>query len=97
MNYTCDIDLFRSGRGRCAGEGVRGATDRKYNCAIVFKRAYGEGRIHAVVRACAPAERFGSHLVWDNLLPVGAPRRNCDARERRVRGGAAPEWGDVRW
>src|SRR5262249_62140153 len=45
MNYTCDIDLFREwARAVCWGK-FEAPTTRKYNAAIIFKRAQGQGRI----------------------------------------------------
>ncbi|MBI2894945.1 MAG: hypothetical protein HYY06_15430 [Deltaproteobacteria bacterium] len=45
MNYTCDIDLFREwARVMCWGR-FEAPTTRKYNVAIIFKRAKGHGRI----------------------------------------------------
>ena len=47
MNYTCDIDLFREwARAVCWGT-FEAPTARKYNAAIIFKRAQGPGPDHA--------------------------------------------------
>ncbi|MEQ1564606.1 MAG: ATP-grasp domain-containing protein [Myxococcota bacterium] len=76
MNYTCDIDLFREwARAVCWGS-FEAPTERKYNCAIVFKRALGEGRIRSIDGLRSYLDRFGQNVVWENLLPVGTPRRN---------------------
>jgi hypothetical protein len=76
MNYACDIDVFRGWaeavvRGRF-GENVR----RLYNVVNVYKRAEGEGRIERIEGLERFKRRHGGTVVWDNLLPVGAPRRN---------------------
>jgi biotin carboxylase len=76
MNYTCDIDLFREwARVACFGK-FEASTTRKYNAGIVFKRAYGQGRITRIeglgnwLRAC------GQWVVEEKLLRPGTPRRN---------------------
>lgn len=76
MNFTCDIDLFREWARAVCWKTFEAPTERKYNCAIIFKRALGEGRIHAVDGLRSYKERFGRHVVWDNLLPIGSQRRN---------------------
>jgi biotin carboxylase len=97
MNYTCDIDLFREWARAVCWKSFEAPTDRKYNCAIVFKRALGEGRIQAVEGLRTWRDRFEGHLVWENLLPVGSPRRNW--RQTLVSDGFVvvrhPDWGDA--
>jgi hypothetical protein len=72
-------------------------TERKYNCAIVFKRALGQGRIQAIEGLDAFKERFGRHLVWDNLLRPGNHRRNW--KQTLVSDGFVvvrhPRWDDA--
>jgi biotin carboxylase len=76
MNYTCDIDLFREwARASCFGK-FAAPTVRKFNAAIVFKRARGQGRISRIEGLQEYLRRFGPHVVEDKLLPVGASRRN---------------------
>jgi biotin carboxylase len=76
MNYTCDIDLFREwARAVCFGE-FRAPTVRKYNAAIIFKRARGKGRITRVDGLAEFMRRNGEHVVEERLLPIGAHRRN---------------------
>ncbi|MDQ3037211.1 MAG: ATP-grasp domain-containing protein [Myxococcota bacterium] len=76
MNYTCDVDLFREWARAACWKSFEGRTERRYNAAIVFKRAKGQGRItrieglEAWKRACAP------WVVEDQLLRPGTPRRN---------------------
>lgn len=76
MNFACDIDVFRGwaealGRG-CFSQGVR----RLYNVATVYKRAQGQGRISRISGFDTLRRRFGRHFVWENLLPLGAARRD---------------------
>jgi hypothetical protein len=76
MNYTCDIDLFREwARAVCWGR-VEGSTVRKYNAAIIFKRAKGRGRITRITGLREFMRRYGDHVVEQHLLPVGAHRRD---------------------
>jgi len=76
MNFTSDIDLFREwARAVCWNSFDADAT-RRYNCAIVFKRAQGEGVIRHRAGLEAFHRRFGPAIMWDNLLPEGARRRN---------------------
>jgi biotin carboxylase len=76
MNYTCDIDLFREwARVVCWGR-FEAPTERRYNVAIVFKRALGQGRIRRIVGLEEFLRAYGEHVVEERLLPVGAPRRN---------------------
>jgi biotin carboxylase len=76
MNYTCDIDLFREwARVMCWGR-FEASTERRFNAAIVFKRALGNGRITRVTGLDEYMRRFGHWVVEERLLPVGAPRRN---------------------
>ena len=76
MNYTSDVDLFREwARAVCWGSFEADAS-RRYNCAIVFKRALGEGRITRVEGLAALSRRHGRAVVAEDLLPVGAHRRD---------------------
>ncbi len=76
MNYTCDIDLFREwARVSCWGT-FEAPTRRKYNAAIIFKRAKGRGRITRIDGAREFMRRHGEHVVEQHLLPVGAQRRD---------------------
>jgi len=76
MNYACDFDSFVEwARIVCWGR-FDGRVQRKYNVATVFKRAMGEGRIVRITGAEGLRRAFGPYLVWENLLPVGAMRRN---------------------
>lgn len=76
MNFTSDIDLFREWARSVCWKSFEADTTRRYNAAIVFKRAKGQGRILRRDGLDAFMRRHGQAVVWDNLLPVGAPRRN---------------------
>jgi biotin carboxylase len=76
MNYTCDIDLFREwARAACWGS-FEAPTTRKYNAAIIFKRANGRGRITRIEGLVEFMRRYGEHVVEERLLRPGTPRRN---------------------
>jgi len=76
MNYTCDVDLFREwARAVCWGR-FEGPTTRKYNAAIIFKRARGRGRITRIEGLVEFMRRHGEHVVEERLLRPGTPRRN---------------------
>lgn len=76
MNYTCDIDLFREwARAVCWGR-FEAPTARKYNAAIIFKRARGHGRITRIDGLAEFLRRHGEHVVEQQLLPPGSPRRD---------------------
>jgi biotin carboxylase len=76
MNYTCDTDLFVEWARAVCWHHFEGATERKYNCAIVFKRALGQGAIRRVDGLEAFRARHGALLCVERLLPIGAQRRN---------------------
>lgn len=76
MNYTCDTDLFVEWARAVCHHDFAGETERKYNVAIIFKRARGQGQIHAITGLDAFRQRFGRFIVEEALLPVGAQRRN---------------------
>ncbi|HUJ58957.1 MAG TPA: ATP-grasp domain-containing protein [Kofleriaceae bacterium] len=76
MNYTCDIDLFREwARVVCWGK-FEAPTARKYNAAIIFKRALGQGRITRIDGLHEFMQRNGEHVVEERLLRPGSHRRN---------------------
>ena len=76
MNYTCDIDLFREWARAVTWKKFEAPTARKYNAAIIFKRALGRGRITRIEGLHDFMRRYGDHVVEESLLPVGAHRRD---------------------
>jgi hypothetical protein len=50
--------------------------ERRYNAAIVFKRAQGTGHIRHIEGLERLHARFGPHIAAVELLPIGAARRN---------------------
>jgi biotin carboxylase len=76
MNYTSDIDLFREwARVVCWGRFEADQT-RRYNAAIIFKRAKGHGRITRIVGLDEFMKKYGEFVVEQKLLPVGTRRRD---------------------
>lgn len=90
MNFSNDIDLFREwARAVCWNSfepyGSRSAAplanglvpiERKYNTAIIFKRAIGQGRINRVEGLDSYLQQYGRYVVANELLKVGEHRRN---------------------
>ncbi len=76
MNYTSDIDLFREwARVACWGT-FEADRPRKYNAGIVFKRAFGQGRIARIEGLSEWLRMCGDAVVEEKLLRPGTPRRN---------------------
>lgn len=79
MNYGCDIDVFRGwAEATCHGRWSQ-PIERRYNAAVIFKRAQGQGRIQRIEGLEGLLERYGQWITCVNLLPLGAPRRNWKA------------------
>ena len=76
MNYTCDIDLFREWARAVCWNRFEAPTARKYNTAIIFKRAQGQGRITKIVGLREFMRRYGEFVVEEKLLRPGTQRRN---------------------
>jgi len=76
MNYACDIDVFRGWAEAVAFGRFGERVERRYNVANVYKRANGNGTIRRIVGIDEFCRRHGGAVVWENLLPVGSPRRN---------------------
>jgi hypothetical protein len=97
MNFTCDIDLHREwARVACWGH-FEASAERKYNVAMIFKRARGFGNITRIeglgewLRAC------GGWVVEESLLRPGTPRR--DWTQTQIADGRLivrhPEWDET--
>ncbi|MFO0607978.1 MAG: ATP-grasp domain-containing protein [Polyangiales bacterium] len=97
MNYTSDIDLFREwARVACHGR-FEAAVPRKYNAAIVFKRALGQGRITRIEGLGEWLRMCGRWVVEDELLRPGTHRR--DWKQTLLSDGHVlvrhPEWAEA--
>lgn len=76
MNYACDIDLFAGwAEAACYGR-LSQDTTKKYNAAMVFKRAQGEGTVRAHRGLHELMQRYGAHVATIELTPIGEPKRD---------------------
>jgi len=76
MNYTGDIDLFREWARATVWGKFEAPTARKYNTAIIFKRALGRGRITRIEGLGEFLRAYGQHVVEERLLKPGTHRRD---------------------
>ncbi len=76
MNFSCEADFFTGwAEAVCHGRLTQDAT-RRFNAAVIFKRAQGEGRIQRVVGLERILAEFGPHIVGVELLQPGEHRRS---------------------
>jgi formate-dependent phosphoribosylglycinamide formyltransferase (GAR transformylase) len=79
MNYSCDIDLFTGwAEAVCYGRFSQ-PVERRYNAAMVIKRAQGQGRITHVEGLSHLMATIGEHIVNIDLVAIGEPRRDWKA------------------
>ncbi|MCB9779884.1 MAG: hypothetical protein H6742_15065 [Alphaproteobacteria bacterium] len=76
MNYTGDIDLFVEWARAVVHGRFEASTARKHHCAIVFKRAHGEGVIHHIAGLDGFLARNRGHVCTEQLLRPGSRRRD---------------------
>ena len=76
MNYTCDTDLYREWARVSCWHTYEGDSARKYNVAVVFKRARGWGTIQRIDGLREWQRAYGRWVVEDRLLRPGAHRRD---------------------
>ena len=70
MNYGSDIDVFAGWGEAVVRKTLSQEIHRRYNSAIIFKRAQGEGRITKIEGLESILARFGRHIVSVELLPI---------------------------
>lgn len=76
MKWACDLDVFRGwAEAACHGRFSQ-KVERRYNSAVTFKRAKGNGRIAKIRGLDELLARFGEHVVEVDLLPIGSRRRD---------------------
>ena len=76
MNFSCDIDLFSGwAEAVCYGRFSQ-PIERRYNSAMVIKRAQGQGRITHVEGLERLMAAIGEHVVNVDLVGIGQPRRD---------------------
>ena len=76
MNWACDIDVYRGWAETVVHGRFSQPIERKYNTAMIFKRAQGHGRIQHIEGLSRLLAEIGEHIVHIDLLPIGAPRRD---------------------
>ncbi|MDH5500801.1 MAG: ATP-grasp domain-containing protein, partial [Gammaproteobacteria bacterium] len=76
MKFACDFDVFAAWGQAVAKGRVDIPFERRYNVALIFKRARGVGRITRIDGVDELQKRFGQHVVWNTLLPPGSRRRD---------------------
>jgi hypothetical protein len=76
MNYSNDFDIYEGWAQAVTRGEFNQAVNRRYNAAAIFKRARGQGRICSIQGLNSLRHRYGKHIVVEDLLPIGAPRRN---------------------
>ncbi|MEM7587567.1 MAG: ATP-grasp domain-containing protein [Acidobacteriota bacterium] len=79
MNYANDIDVYTGWAEAVCKGSFSQPIERKYNAAVIFKRAQGDGRIRQIVGLEPLLHEFGDAVACIDLLPIGAPRRNWRA------------------
>ena len=75
MNFASEIDLFVGWAEAIVHGRFTQPLERKYNCANVFKRAIGGGRIQRYEGLGRLMAEFGEHVAAVELNPIGQPRR----------------------
>jgi len=76
MNYSNDFDIYLGWAQAVTRGEFNQTAHRRYNAAAIFKRARGQGHICAIHGLDSLRYRYGAHIVVEDLLPIGAPRRN---------------------
>ncbi len=76
MNYTSDIDLFREWARVATWRSFEANVPRKYNVGIVFKRAFGQGRVTRIEGLGRWLKEAGPWCVEEALFRPGMQRRN---------------------
>jgi len=79
MNYATDADLFFGWAEAITSGRMSQRAERRYNAAIIFKRAQGAGRITRYEGLDELMAEFGEHVPALDLLPIGTPRRDWRA------------------
>src|SRR5215468_3849963 len=79
MNYATDADLFQAWAEAITQGRISRPIERRYNAAVIFKRAEGAGRITGYEGLDDLLAEYGEHVVAIDLLPVGARRRDWRA------------------
>jgi biotin carboxylase len=73
MNYASDIDLFTGWAEAVCHGTFSQPVERKYNAAVVCKRAQGSGQIARVEGLNSLLSELGSSVAAVNIRPIGSP------------------------
>ncbi|MBI5849429.1 MAG: ATP-grasp domain-containing protein [Planctomycetes bacterium] len=76
MNYACNLDLFLGWAEAVCHKRFTQPIDRRFNAAVVFKRAEGEGTIRRIEGLDGLLARYGEHVAHIDLVRVGEQRRD---------------------
>lgn len=79
MNYACDFDAFTGWAEATVHGSLSQPIERRYNAAVIFKRAEGQGRIRRVEGLHRLLAELSPAVQHVDLLPIGAHRRNWKA------------------
>lgn len=78
INFSNDFDVYREWARVACWDYYEGEPNRGYYSAIVYKRALGKGRISHVEGLAQLRQSCGRWLVYEELLPIGSPRRDWE-------------------
>jgi hypothetical protein len=78
-NQANDTDTYLGWAQAVTGRPFDQVAHRRYHVGMVFKRAQGRGRIARIDGMEAVRARYGRWMLADELLPLGAQRRNWKA------------------
>ena len=77
MNLTSDADLFTGWAEAICNSRLSQDTTKRYNAALVFKRAQGSGNRITRIEGLEPLlAEYGAHLPIIDLVAIGSPRRD---------------------
>ena len=76
MNYAHDFDAFTAWAEAVCWGRLTQDVPKKYNAAIIFKRAHGDGIIRRIEGLEGLLARYGEHVANIDLVRVGQPRRD---------------------
>jgi biotin carboxylase len=76
MNYASNLDLFAGWAEAVVHGSFAQPIERRFNAAIVARRAEGQGRIRRVEGLERLMSDFGPGLAAFEILPIGSPRRD---------------------
>ncbi len=79
MNFASDVDLFKGWAEAVCHGSFSQPIERRYNSAIVCKRAQGEGKIHQIEGLDRLLRDFGSSVAAVQINPLGSPSGNWRA------------------